>query len=981
MTIRLPVSPLQNHWNDAQRVDRTDMNLEQDFNNSTNAAIVNNHLGSGIVPNAIEQRILFDSNSLTEEQAAILSAGDFDGTGLDFHLQPSDTNLGVQLEIELTDSTVFGRQSVKVFIVGLDFESNLQYDTFNFHKNEKQVTRKHYTSLLTVFFNDFKGNNSCSREFGGSVVIREANSYQLSRDCKMIAQDIEPNLFFRDFKTAGNIIVPNVTVTLYSAIQEAIGSEYSVDALDINTTWANIRRLAASDVSSKVGQKFIAKTNNIQKITLLLGAEADNSVDIADKFDWTGQLVISLYKLQTTVECPTDIVPELAIEFEPEANPIVQLSFSQADLRSLGYVLTDVAQPIDFVFSNTAIGSSANPVINPDHYYAVIINRSGAAGTGAIFTLTGRDRTEDSRLTLYGSGSWVDVNEEDVWFQIWTDAAKVADGQAYDAGNGMQIDKTVENELGAEEDYCLCDRSFSSTGENTLNIGVVQAVQAQSVTEQDERTGNTVYARQNFEPSFSFVTEAGLEALSDTTEPLIIGCGLDTNPKDNALIDGVQAYPGLVIADEFTIIEPDPDLLSFNLIGSKLIPNMGCVSKEYRIFEVLTCIDGYGDVNGDGYIDASDIARVAELLGHGLASSDTQQDIIDGYISTLELLRADVDGDGYVTANDVTLITEYVARSINGFPVGSTFTHMVLKVQQSIGRWDGYFDCSDGYVRLDGYAGINLVLAEDLDPSELEYDGYLTDVSMNGDDAAFTTVPYSAVTYQIIPQSFWHEYLVNFSSAARLVPASFTYTEGITVNNCDPTAIYECQNRAEILPECDPGRNDFMVPDNLIIRRGQILGPDGGHHKIDLEIGQVILELPEFPLEESSLNVFMKLVADVGDGKTAAGFNAMKFADCSTVGVDAIERNQVRFDVSIQAFVPNIDGYGEDGYGIIVDDIIGVYMNHAAGILTLSIRDLSVDPIYRTMVTKLQITVYLKKAGWNNRVLVVDSDQVAGLLS
>jgi hypothetical protein len=107
----------------------------------------------------------------------------------------------------------------------------------------------------------------------------------------------------------------------------------------------------------------------------------------------------------------------------------------------------------------------------------------------------------------------------------------------------------------------------------------------------------------------------------------------------------------------------------------------------------------------------------------------------------------------------------------------------------------------------------------------------------------------------------------------------------------------------------------------------------------------------------------------------------MRFADCSTVGVDALERNQVRFDVSIQAFVPNIDGYSEDGYGIIVDDIIGVYMNHAAGILTLSIKDLSVDPIYRTMVTKLQITVYLKKAGWNNRVLVVDSDQVAGLLS
>ena len=165
------------------------------------------------------------------------------------------------------------------------------------------------------------------------------------------------------------------------------------------------------------------------------------------------------------------------------------------------------------------------------------------------------------------------------------------------------------------------------------------------------------------------------------------------------------------------------------------------------------------------------------------------------------------------------------------------------------------------------------------------------------------------------------------------------------------------------------------------MRRGQILDPDGTHHKIDIEIAHVIIELPEIPLEESVINVFDKFVFDSGDGFTGGGFNPLKFADCTNVQSDALAKNQVRFGVSIQAFVPNIDGYDDDGYGVIVDDIIGVFMDHSTGIMTLTIKDLEVDPIFQTLVTKIEVTVYLKKGGWNNEVLVIDSDKVSGLLS
>jgi hypothetical protein len=981
MTVRVPVSSIFARWHDAQRVDQVDMTVEQTRHVQTDAATLNNHFGSGVLPSSPIQNVLFDSDDLTGEQAALLAAHDFDGTGMQAHQQPSDTNLGNQLEVELTDSTVFGRLSTKVLIMGLDFENTPQMDRLYFHRNEKQVTSRHYTRILGIFFYDFKGNNNCSRNMGGRITIKEAASYQLSRDSIMVAQDLQPDLFFRDFKTSNAQLGPNPTVTLYQTLQQGIGSEYSVDAFQITTTANRQLALNAGDVTNKIGQKFQARTSNIQKVTLLLGAGRNDAVAVENRYDWSGDLVISIYELQTAVACPTQLVPELAIEFDPSPEPLAQLSFSQAELYDLGYVLTDVLQPVDFIFSNTQLGSTTNSVIVPDRYYAVTMNRAGAAGTGMILTATGASRIEDARLTLF-SGSWVDVPEEDLWFQIWQDAAKIADGSAYDEGKGITVEKTALNELGATVDYALDAQEFANTGENVLNTGVVEAIVQESLEEQDERTGNQVNSRQQYVPSFSFVTSADLASLRETSEPMVVGCAQDTNPKDNVILDNIQYLPGLVKDDTFTVVNPDPDLLSVNLIGSKLIPNNDCAAKDYRIFRVTYCVDGYGDVNGDGVIDADDIARATALLGESLDGYATQQKILDGYITTLELLRADVDGDGYITSNDVNMITQFVARNRQAFPVGTSFDHLELQVQYSIGRYDGYFDC-DGYIRLDGYEGRNIVSPEALDPWELLYDGYNVPPDMDAaDPGVWRTTPFVPVPYRILPQPFWQDYLLAFSSDARLVPATFSYSVGTTVPSCTASSTFSCTDRADVAQSCDPGRNDFMVPDNLIMRQGQILQPDGSHYPVDMEVNHIIINLPQVPFEESSINVFEKLILDNGDGFTSAGYPAMRFADCTTVQSDALIKNQIRFGVAIQAFVPNLDGYTEeDGYGVIVDDVIGVYMDHSTGIVTLTIKDLSADPIYLTLVTKLEVTVFLKKAGWINQPLVIDQDQVEGLFS
>ena len=119
MSNKLDVSTIYNLFNDSQRVDQSDLRTEQNRNLATDASIVHNHIGSGVIPNSLQSRIIFDSDNLPVDQAAILAANNFDGTGVDAHLQPSDVNLGNQLAVPLTNSMVVGRKSVKVAIIGI----------------------------------------------------------------------------------------------------------------------------------------------------------------------------------------------------------------------------------------------------------------------------------------------------------------------------------------------------------------------------------------------------------------------------------------------------------------------------------------------------------------------------------------------------------------------------------------------------------------------------------------------------------------------------------------------------------------------------------------------------------------------------------------------------------------------------------------------------------------------------------------------
>ena len=304
----------------------------------------------------------------------------------------------------------------------------------------------------------------------------------------MLAQNTEPSLFWRDFFVAGNLSLNTLLINSLPL--------YNVDNLNINTGYKENKILLANDVSTQFGQKFNAITNNIQKITMLLGVQ-NTEIGMETNLVWDGDIIISIYPLQSSVNCITDIVPNLPIDFSPNNLPLAQLSFNYNTLKDRGIVLDNIVQPVDFIFSNTSV-ASGNSII-AGQYYAFTIKRSGSATICDILIASGSNSLTDSKATSFSGDIWVDLDEDDLWFEIFTDSVKVVDGSFYENGNGATIEKTqiISN---TTFDYVLHNVDF--TGNDTFTA-ILSTTTLKSEKVQDQKTGNLVYSQQQFVPELN----------------------------------------------------------------------------------------------------------------------------------------------------------------------------------------------------------------------------------------------------------------------------------------------------------------------------------------------------------------------------------------------------------------------------------------------------------------------------------------------
>jgi len=374
-----------------------------------------------------------------------------------------------------------------------------------------------------------------------------------------------------------------------------------------------------------------------------------------------------------------------------------------------------------------------------------------------------------------------------------------------------------------------------------------------------------------------------------------------------------------------------------------------------------------GNDADQGGFDITGLDSVADVV--------TIRKVILSGDSIAQMFRADINGDFHIDTIDGYLLQSYInkvpltssptttypAPSTDPFSkIGTKFNVLRFKLEKFVDRTDDYSPVINGRATT-----IHVT------PDVYSSDGYFS--SHN-----FSTQP---VPIQISKQLTWDESLIVTNSHPKLVPSVFSSLSGFTQNDClldgIKCTIYDAK------PDFDPGNLDLFIPNNLVIGTGELQRPDGYFYKVDFEVGTIVLEIPDGLFgSERTVNIFDDFIADSnGNGVTRLGFPAMRFADCSFVGRDALANDQLRFSVAVQSFSPNTNGLSDDGYaGVIVDGKMGVSIDYSTGLLTLNFTNLYQDAVLETLSTKVQVNVFLKKGGFNNRTLFVDSVKVQNML-
>jgi hypothetical protein len=760
----------------------------------------------------------------------------------------------------------------------------------------------------------------------GRCVVREAEAMEVSTDTLMAWQTAQPNLFFGDFKLGS----PSHTLT--SLLQEIIGPSYSPSDLGIAIASAAQRELPPDDVTTRVGQKFLAAGTNLQKISVLLSVLRDDSALPGDEYNWSGQIVLNLHALQTVVDCPVKPVPDNLEDFDPDPTVLAQLSLDAADLGRQGVVLDGYARKVDFVLTEAAV---ADPLVSPieaGRYHVLTIGRAGNANVGTILLEEAVHTAPNGYMVVYDGTQWVNIYESDMWFEIHGDYVKVADGIAYQDGVGVEIPRLLEDAAGVEQPNYTGLVPFAVTARDAKNFVLLEVQTVSSDMEQDPRTGNQVPSRQAPEPSVSATTDTDFQTmLAGNIVPLALARASDGNPRGNpASISGSTTLAGAVYGDHMHVVAPDADLLSNNVVGSMLLPDSSG-SMEYRVISATLHMDAYGDVDGDGEITFADLAIVNTWLpdGYDLSDPADQQKLIDGKVPLDRVLRADVNGDGKVDSVDAGLIQDFLDKTISTFPAGSSFQRMLVTVEN----------------KLDPLA----------DPAD-----------MPADNPDFSTTPFVAIPWRIDYFRTWLPDRLNLCDMRRQVPTTFTD-----------------QPDGDI---CYGGRNDSFVPGNLLLD-GYVLTPSGDPHPLDHEVSHLSLRIP---VTDSLGNptildgyvgflLFDAFVAESSFGKTSAGFPAMRYSDRSLVQIGDFAANRVRISASLQSLA----NVWPAPFGGNIDDVVGMYYDPSTSLLVLRVKNL-LDDGYGNLLPsqsmRVLVTIYLKKAGFANPTTDVSEGQMRSLL-
>jgi hypothetical protein len=717
--------PARVNFFDGQRVTESDLDAEQIHHRSLASDATKDFHASGIVRDRLfGSRVLFDtqnpglySDDENESSKFIIYSGSYDGQAIGIDRQPNDNVYGNRIEVQASDLEIGGAISAKVLLIGTTYSSlnsggDLVCEVIEFTKNQTKLSDFYYLKIIAVIFNNVSGGLGRTEVLSpaeslntagelGKIVLRESEPLKVFARTPSVQQAEAPNVALRDFITSS----PQNTIE--QEIRVGLGTSYNFNELyfELNSK-SQLFFEEDGDQTVSYGQKFLSKSNNIQRLDVLLSVKKDSSAPIGHEFDFSGEIVVSVHKLSTDIKCITDPNPDNLIDFDPEQSPIIELSYDSDDLKAMGIALSDTPQIISFDLSGTLIADpNIEPTLNVDEFYAFLLSRRGDNRTGTIAMEKAHDKVtrkinngqDLSAVEQFGkkttrfvefdphNSSFVDDEDSSLWFVVHTNSVEITDGSAYtDDGYPVVLPKTEDYVGSTELSRYLRNIDLKDVSEGGVNYVMLQRKDSFEAPGVHPRTGNFVNTRIKDNPSISVVTEdeyGDVLAFAKDNVPVVLAKVVDKNVKDAQDITDTFDKPGLVSQDEILLINPDTNILLSNLVGRIITPDTDCsCSSRYRIVEASCDTKYVGDYDEDGAVTSADIISLLNVVGNTINAETTERKILGGELDIIDFVKSDLNGDGTVDGDDIQLIEDAVEGSFN-FSVPNSFSLLRIRVE------------------------------------------------------------------------------------------------------------------------------------------------------------------------------------------------------------------------------------------------------------------------------------------------------------
>lgn len=962
-TGNMTIAPRVNFF-DGQKLSESDLDQEQIHLRGLTSGHVSSAHGSGILKDSpLESFGLFKLSNpgLYGENPSkyAISSGQFDGRPIYLDRQPSNSEFGKRLIFKLENAKIKTNYPVKIIILGskynpLDNRGEIVTEYLEFLESSEKISENYYKHIYAIYFNNLSGGTGLS-EYSGvttsynylndqsiELTIFESDAIKIFPKSLSVLQNESPNFYLNNFSSY------STDVTLLEAFGEALDETFSTSEIYYETSPAEVLSFTAGGSSSVAfGQKFLAKTKGLQKISLLLG------IDTAISDTFSGNLVISIHKLTTAANCITDAVPDNLINFDPESISIVESSYSYEDFLAMGIKLSSTPSIVSFDFSSTLLGNiNLDPSLDIDSYYCFILKRVGDTSTGTVNLFQGYDKAYrkgqngqnltiqeeyESKTTIFTefdpiNNKFVDDSDRSLWFELHSSSIEISSGKAIaEDGVPFEIPEFIEYIGNNLIPFTLKNIELQDTS-GGKNYIILDRSEKFTTPIAHPRTGNYTFTRILDSYEISILSESSLNSILDLN-PNILGYVIDRNDRSPSDISGTYSYIGQITPDKIYFINPPSYLMNKAILNRIFIPDTSCgCSAQYKIDSLNCSIQKTADLTNDGKITYQDLDGVIGLAGNALTSSVTQNLILNGTINLVDFYKSDVDNDGIIDGSDISLIEDAIDGYVN-FSVPEEFTVLELSLANIDSSNNNPLIFEDSAATGSTITSSNQIIFTITSDS-------LARIIRAGDRITIPETEVDAGTYLISSISYsslvatavvthLDESVVTFTGSVGFNPSVYSGTEvntfadnkllvnlpfnpgGWTITSSGnlfsdrllstidlrrftEQSVLEVKTDECICTESSCFqesdiypviKNQKVIPNDLYIPNGDILSAPGIPHHGDFEYVNVILPLPPGSIEDCSIDIYNTFIkSSNGTCLTEAGYPAMKYSDGTLVG-------------------------------------------------------------------------------------------------